>query len=96
MVSRRVWWLALMALPMPGQKPVSDGLLHDQVRIRLTADIDVKGASLAIDVRNGVVTLRGKVETDKARQKAEKLAKKVKGVKQVVNELKVDKATGGR
>ena len=36
------------------------------------------------------MTIKGFVETEKARQKAEKIARKVKGVRSVVNELKVD------
>jgi osmotically-inducible protein OsmY len=36
-----------------------------------------------------VVTLQGKVRTEKARQKAESVAGKVKGVKRVVNHLLV-------
>jgi osmotically-inducible protein OsmY len=36
------------------------------------------------------VTISGTVHDQKAREKAEKLAKKVKGVTSVVNQLKVD------
>ena len=43
-----------------------------------------------MDAKNAVVTIRGKVRTERARQKAEKLAMKVKGVKSVDNQLKVD------
>jgi len=39
------------------------------------------------DVKNGVVTLTGKVATSSQRKSAEKLAKDVPNVKQVVNEL---------
>ncbi len=68
----------------------SDGLLTDQVRIRLAGDPMVNGGALEVDVKNGVVTLRGKVRTEKARERAEKVAKKVKGVKSVTNEIKID------
>jgi osmotically-inducible protein OsmY len=40
-------------------------------------------------VKDGVVTIKGRVDTDKGKTKATKLAKKVKGVKEVDNELVV-------
>jgi hyperosmotically inducible protein len=47
------------------------------------------------DVRNGVITLTGNVDSKSQRQEAEKLAAGVPNVKQVVNELQVknEKAT---
>jgi osmotically-inducible protein OsmY len=36
-----------------------------------------------------VVTLRGKVESERGKNKAAKLARKVKGVKSVANELTI-------
>ena len=71
------------------EKPKGDGEIHDQVMIRLAGDQDVKGTGINVDVQNGVVTLTGKVESDKVRSKAEKLTRKVKGVKSVVNQLAV-------
>jgi len=44
---------------------------------------------LLVAVKDGVVTLRGKVESERAKNKASKLARKVKGVKNVVNELTI-------
>ncbi len=68
----------------------SDDALVDQVRLQLTKDPAVNGGALVVDVRNGVVSIKGKVRTERARQKAEKLAKRVKGVKSVDNQLVVD------
>ena len=42
-----------------------------------------------MSVKNGVVTLTGTVHDEHAREKAEKITKKVKGVTSVVNELKI-------
>jgi osmotically-inducible protein OsmY len=53
----------------------------------------VKGGRLEVTVEKGVVTIRGKVEKEKYKQKAERLTSKVQGVKKVVNELKVDPTT---
>lgn len=72
-------------------KNISDDSLHDMVMRKLADDADVKGGGLNIEVKDGVVTLRGKLETEKQIQKAEKLAKKVNGVKKVVNEISLAK-----
>lgn len=81
---------ALTIAPALAQKATSDDALVDQVRLQLTKDPAVNGGALSVDVKDGVVTIKGKVRTERARQKAEKLAKKVKGVKAVDNQLKVD------
>src|SRR6266498_1587189 len=83
--------LTLMAFACLGfaDKAISDDSIYDHVKRRLANDPDVKGGALGIDVKQGVVTLRGSVETEKQKQKAEKLAKKVNGVKQVINEIKL-------
>ena len=67
-----------------------DGAITDRVRQRLFSDPDVKGHTVNVDTRDGVVTLNGTVETEKGRIKAEKLTKKVSGVKKVVNNLRVE------
>jgi hyperosmotically inducible periplasmic protein len=82
--------LLLCLAPLLAQKrAVTDDRIVDQVRMRLVADADVKGGALDIQARNGVVTLVGRVDTDKARHRAERLARKVKGVKAVNNNLVV-------
>ena len=81
---------------LAADKPaLSDDAIVDQVRIKLAADPDVKGGAMQVDCKNGVVTIAGQADTSKAKDKAAKLAKRVKGVKQVVNNLVVgDKPTG--
>ncbi len=74
-------------------KPVSDDAIFDNVRIKLAGDREVKGGGedFKVEVKNGVVTLSGSVETQRQRDKAAKLTKKVKGVKQVINNLEIKK-----
>jgi hyperosmotically inducible protein len=81
----------LAGLCLAADKPVSDDAIYDNVRIKLASDIDVKGGALKVDVKQGVVTLAGIVETQMQKDKAAKLAKKVKGVKSVVNQIEVKK-----
>lgn len=82
----------LLAFGLPAahakkQEPVTDDRIHDQVLMKLAGDVDVKGGGIDVEVHNGVVTLKGKVEKEKQRIKAERLVKKVKGVTAVENQL---------
>lgn len=76
----------------PAQRTVSDDEIYDLVRRRLAGDPDVKGGAFEITVDMGVVTLKGTVKSEKARKKADKLTRKVKGVKDVVNQLVIKPA----
>jgi osmotically-inducible protein OsmY len=69
--------------------PITDDTITDQVMIKLASDQLVKGGGLKVEVKQGVVTLSGAVEQDKQKERAEKVARKVKGVKQVVNNLEI-------
>lgn len=89
----RIFQLLVLALilivPSFAADPVSDDSLYDTVRVKLAGDREVGGGKIEVKVTNGVVELSGKVKTDKIRVKAEKIAKKVKGVKSVENKLQV-------
>src|SRR5947208_1571601 len=73
------------------KQPVSDDFLVDTIRQKLAADAVVRGGAIEVIVKDGIVTLRGKVEEDKQKSRAEKIAKKVSGVKSVVNELQLSR-----
>jgi hyperosmotically inducible protein len=75
---------------------MTDDTITDQVRLKLTSDPDVKGGALQVDVKQGVVTISGAVEIPKQREKAEKLARKVKGVKSVVNNIEIKARVPGK
>jgi osmotically-inducible protein OsmY len=81
-----------MTLAMPmlvAQKVRSDDAIYDEVRRKLAADADVRGGALDIEIKSGVIVLKGFVKDEKARQKAAILTKKVKGVMSVDNQLKL-------
>jgi osmotically-inducible protein OsmY len=67
----------------------TDDRIVDQVRMRLAGDPDVKGGALEVTSKDGVVIIKGRVDTEKGKNRATRLAKKVKGVKDVDNELQV-------
>jgi len=75
---------------------ITDDTITDQVRIKLASDQVVKGGALEVVVKQGVVTLGGAVEQENQRARAEKLAKKVKGVKQVVNNITIKARNAGK
>lgn len=80
--------LALFGLTLAAtQQAYTDDEIYDLVRRRLAGDPDVKGGAFDIAVSNGVVTLKGTVRSEKAKKKAEKLVRKIRGVKGVDNQL---------
>lgn len=80
--------LLLFLVPLLAQKKqITDDTIRDQVMVKLANDQDVGGMPIDVDVRQGVATLKGKVRSDKQKAKAERLAKKVKGVTGVTNQL---------
>src|ERR1700722_15941250 len=93
MITRAISLLVLFALVVPmlvvAQGNKVDDRIYDEVHLKLANDPDVKGAGLEVIVKAGGVTLRGKVHDEKAKEKAQKLAKTVKGVVSVTNELKI-------
>ena len=88
--------LLLSAVCLAADKVVSDDMIYDNVRIKLASDQIVKGGALNVDVKQGVVTLGGMVENGKQKDRAAKLAKSVKGVKQVINNLNLKEPTAGK
>ena len=78
------------------KEPITDGTITDQVSIQLASDPIVKGGGLKVEVKDGVVTLSGQVELLQQRDRAAMLAKKVKGVKQVINNITLRDPKGGR
>ena len=75
------------------QKPAAevstdDDRIIDQVRMRLAGDADVKGGALGSHRERWRSCIKGRVDTEKGKSKATKLAKKVKGVKSVDNQLR--------
>lgn len=87
MLKKTALFFLLLVPAFADQK--KDDEIYDNVRRRLAGDPDVKGGALEVDVKDGVVTIKGVVRTDRAKTKADKVAARVKGVTKVVNELKV-------
>jgi hyperosmotically inducible protein len=81
--------LTLITSALAAGKPVSDDFISDTIRQKLAADQIVKGGAIEVIVKDGAVVLKGSVEEDRQKSKAEKIAKKVNGVKSVENQLTI-------
>jgi osmotically-inducible protein OsmY len=88
--------LLFAAVCLAADKVISDDMIYDNVRIKLASDTIVKGGALNVDVKQGVVTLGGMVENTRQKERAAKLTKSVKGVKQVINNLNLKEPTAGK
>lgn len=67
----------------------SDRTLAETVRRRLAADATTKAIPVLVDCRDGVLTLRGLVQTREQRAAVERVARGVRGIAGVRNELRV-------
>lgn len=79
--------LSMFAISSVAKNRVSDDEIHDAVKVALASDRDVRGTTVVVAVKDGVVTLKGRVFNQKAKKRAVRIAKKQKGVKKVINEL---------
>ncbi|RMF87101.1 MAG: BON domain-containing protein [Nitrospinota bacterium] len=68
---------------------IDDAVITTKVKVLLIEDKVVKARSIDVDTRKGIVSLNGAVETQAEKERAEAIARSVKGVKGVENHLKV-------
>lgn len=71
---------------------MDDAAITAKVKTALIAEPDLKGMAIDVDTEQNVVTLNGAVASEAVRERAERIAKEVEGVKDVRNQLLV-KAT---
>lgn len=68
---------------------VDDATITAQVSASLARDPDLSALRIDVDTRDGVVTLKGPASTAAAKERAETIARGVKGVTSVSNQLQV-------
>jgi hyperosmotically inducible protein len=68
---------------------VTDSWVTSKTKIALFADDRVKGSEVKVETKDGVVHLRGKVDSAEAKAAADSIAKGIDGVKSVKNDLQV-------
>lgn len=78
-----------VAAAAAGKPSLTDDAVYDRVIRKLANDHELKTTAIEVAVKDRVVTLRGLVDSEKLRLRAERIVQKVDGVKKVVNELKL-------
>ena len=80
------------AAPVVSPATVDDEQLRSMVQAAFFLDPAIKGRSIDVDARGGVVTLKGEVASESERAQALVLARNAKGVQRVEDNLTVDAA----
>jgi hyperosmotically inducible protein len=68
---------------------IDDALITTEVKTAIAADKDLSAIKIDVDTRNGVVTLSGPAPTVAAKERASEIARNVKGVSTVNNQLTI-------
>ncbi len=75
-----------------GPKAANDDAIKTDIQSKLYADTATKAANIAVDVKQGAVTLSGDVPSPDVEQEAMKVANSTPGVKNVNDQMKVEAA----
>jgi len=73
----------------------SDERLKEEVSDRMMADHRIDASEIEVQVKNAEVTLTGTVEDRWTKRLAEDIAEQVMGVRDVMNQIRVESETGG-
>ena len=68
---------------------VDDAKITASVKAKLTAEKAANFTKIGVETSNNVVSLTGEVDSKDQKEKAEKIAKQVTGVKRVDNKLQI-------
>ncbi len=90
----KVWLLVLVLGLVACSKGPTDDEITKAIQASYYADPQVRDEKVAIDVKDGEVTLSGGVSSDAARLQAYKLAAQTAGVKKVNDQMEVGMARG--
>jgi hyperosmotically inducible protein len=73
---------------------VDDATITAVVKAKLTADKAANFTRIGVETSNNVVSLTGEVDSKDQKERAERIAKQVDGVKRVDNHLRIVKGRG--
>jgi len=73
----------------PARLQADDSTITSTIQAKLASDGDLKPYEIAVTANRGVVTLKGRVKTDGARERAERYARETDGVQRVIDLVKV-------
>jgi osmotically-inducible protein OsmY len=79
--------------PRPRDTAVDDAWITMKIQSKYFIHDEIKSRAVDVDTNNGVVTLKGSVPSEIARNAAEVIAHETDGVAKVVNHLKVERSS---
>jgi hyperosmotically inducible periplasmic protein len=71
------------------QHPIKDSYITTKVKSELVGDFGTRASHISVKTKDGVVALTGHVDSSDAKDRAERDAKHIKGVVDVINKLDV-------
>jgi len=72
------------------QHPIKDSYITTKVKSELVGDFGTRASHISVKTKDGVVALTGRVDSNDAKDRAERDAKHVKGVVDVINKIDVE------
>ena len=75
--------------PPPNNKNVADSRLAVKINTALWSDLRFPGRQISVETQDGVVTLRGKVDSEETKKAADDIIGHLEGVKEIRNELQI-------
>ena len=81
--------LAVAAAKAEEKTQIEDSMMTAKTKIALFADARVRGRQISVETHKGLMMLRGKVDSEEAKNATEEIAKHIQGVKSVKNHLEV-------
>lgn len=79
------------AMTLPADHAERNALLTGKVKAALAGDVGLRTLKIDVDSERSVVTLKGAVDSEETKRRAEQVASTVEGVTAVKNELRVRK-----
>jgi len=73
----------------PPNRNVTDSRLAVKVNTALWSDLRFPGRQISVDTQDGVVTLRGKVDSEETKMAADDIIGHLEGIKEIRNRLQV-------
>jgi len=77
----------------PAKEQVSDATITTKIKSKFVVDPDVNPFNISVETEEGTVYLTGRVNAEKEKQAAERLALETDGVVRVVNHIQVGDRT---
>jgi len=73
----------------PPNRNVTDSRLAVKINTALWSDLRFPGRQISVDTQDGVVTLRGKVDSEETKKAADDIIGRLEGVKEIRNQLQI-------